>query len=79
MVLNNLVNWDGNTNSVIIGITLGESVCFSDAIKPYQTEGRYVLVDNTEGNYISISGVKYYHGIMNDSRSNYNNAAWDVW
>ena len=57
------VRWDGNTNSVIVGLMPGEVMYFDDVLQPYQIEGDgYYQADVTKGDYIMIAGVKYYHG-----------------
>ena len=63
------VTWDGNTSSVIIGLNPGEVVYFDDILQPYQAgDNKYWWqISEAKGEYILIAGVKYYHGVTNES------------
>jgi len=60
------IRWDGTTSSVIVGLMPGDILYFDDVLQPYQVEGEnFTLADISTGKYISIAGVKYYHGVTN--------------
>ena len=64
------VRWDGSTSSVIVGLMPGEVLYFDDVVKPYKIDGdnNYWQADISKGNFITIAGVKYYHGVTNNVR-----------
>ena len=59
------VSWDGKSSSVYIGAMPGTTQYFDQVMSAYQVSGygSYNLASDTSAGYIQIAGVKYYHGV----------------